>query len=565
MKKLLTVLIALSLVAGGFAAEPLADVNTVDFSGDASVTFGVDLDNGQTGFKNETSVYFAMNFVPDDMSVSTAGTGVWGELVVLLDGGFKYEADDASGTQPSLVADGVIIDVATIHVNDLYFGIKSGDFDYGGDFNYPNALGFDNGDSLNGDGIYYVEDSPARFINYTQGLTAGYNFGDIVTVEAQVRTQFDVWTIEGLLPTNNSGAGETNTSGEDMIIPYEEGVVYTVHRPIVGGVQAGDADFLPFINNSWVIRPGVTYDRYVIDLDDVDTWTDDYAIGLSVTATPVEDLLLQVAGAYVATGFREKDFSMFAGAQYAAAIGAYSLTPVATYNLYNEYNDVTKEYDVVENQLGLGINFGWGEGQDGDSVLYGFYDTSLAYVGADEGDGTLLPGISVFTSLDFLDGAMDVTLPVMVMVHSGDIIPNLSAQALFSSNFGKDAKNNAWDAGQANAEAARLGASSKMATQIGVAADYDIAVGDLTITPAVGMLFGITASENPADADETTSGSSFMPRANVSLAGLVDNTTFTLEWTDASYTNGSSTIGNVTTDVKGSTNGELTVKATIAL
>jgi len=42
MKKALVVLLALAVVASGFA-QPVADVNVAEFSGNASVTWGVDL------------------------------------------------------------------------------------------------------------------------------------------------------------------------------------------------------------------------------------------------------------------------------------------------------------------------------------------------------------------------------------------------------------------------------------------------------------------------------------------------------------------------------------------
>ncbi len=545
MKKLLTVLIALSLVAGGFAADPVADVNMVDIGGSASTTFGFDLDNEKTGFKNDADVTLTLNLLPSDLSASTAGTGVWGELVVLLDGDMKFEADDVSGTPMTLTNDGVIIDVATIHVGDLYFGLTSGDFDYGGDFNYPNAMGYDNGDTLIGmdGGIYYMEDSPAQEFGYNQGFTAGYG-NDMFSIEAAVRTKANISVAPGDITSIQ--VVEFVSAGDNYSVPEGSATVEYVDQ--AGNVVSGT-----------LVNVDATIYRVTFEANENSNyWTDDYALGLSAMVTPMDDLMIQAAIAYGVSGEKENDLSMFAGASYKMPIGMFSLMPVATWNLYT---NVDTEIET-QNAIGLGINFGWGEEMDGDSVLYGFYDTSLAYVGADEGDGTIMPGISLFTSLNLLDGAMDSALPIMVMVHTGDIIPNLSAQVLFSSNIAKDAKTNAYLGGQNSAAAAMTNASSKLATQIGVAADYDIMVGDLTITPSAGVLVGITASESGSN---TTSGTSIMPRFETNVAGLVDNTTFTLGWGNAAFASGKASINGSDTKAETEKLGEITLKAEIAL
>ncbi len=560
MKKLLTVLIALSMVASGFAAEPLADVNTVDFSGEASVTFGIDVDTHKTGFKNETDVELIINLLPGEMSKSTEGTGVWGELLVKVDGDTNFKSEDP-GAAVALSADGVIVDVATIHIGDAYVGIKSGDFDYGGDFNYPNAMGFDNGDSLNGKNIYYMEDSPAKAFGYDQGLTLGYG-ADMFSVEAAVRTKANI----------KATPGDITSIQIEKVVPAGE--TYTVPKG-TDTVQYVDVDNKN-VTGTVVKGAAIVYRVTYVANDASNYWTNDYALGFSAMVTPIDDLMIQFATAYGVSGEKEKDLSMFSGIQYKLPVGMFSITPVATWNFYLDHNTATNKGTTTQNALGFGLNFGWGESMDGDSVLYGFYDTKLAYVGADEGDGTILPGISVFTSLDLtqaytvsttdaadkVESNMANTLPLMIMLHTGDIVPNLSAQVLFSSNLGINAKKNAY-ATTKTAAAAAAAASNKMATQIGFAADYDIMVGDLTITPSAGILVGLSASEeNVASNAKTTSGTSLMPRVATNVAGLVPNTTFTIEWGSAAYSTGKATNEK---DVTTSENGEFTFKAKIAL
>ncbi|MBQ4555809.1 MAG: autotransporter, partial [Spirochaetaceae bacterium] len=78
MKKALVLLLALSMVFSVFAAEPVANVNVSEFKGEAAVTWGVDLDSGKTGFKNDAKVTMKLNLI-DGGDKSSTGEGVWGE------------------------------------------------------------------------------------------------------------------------------------------------------------------------------------------------------------------------------------------------------------------------------------------------------------------------------------------------------------------------------------------------------------------------------------------------------------------------------------------------------
>ena len=54
MKKIIAMGAAVALAASMFAAEPVANVAVTEFTGNASVEWGVDLDTKKTGFKNST-------------------------------------------------------------------------------------------------------------------------------------------------------------------------------------------------------------------------------------------------------------------------------------------------------------------------------------------------------------------------------------------------------------------------------------------------------------------------------------------------------------------------------
>ncbi len=535
-----------------YAATPLADVDTITLEADASVTFGANLNTGETGFLNETNIDLQLHFLPPDMTHSTIGYGLWGELILKLDGEALLEVDGQSGTIPTFKSDEVIIDKAVIHIYDAFVGIESGDFDYGDEFNYPYALGYDNEDTINGAGIYYKEDDPSSKFGYYQGFSAGYA-NDIFSVEGSVRTQRE-YTTDSFVYIE----GENNSQTDDLIIPYVEGELYT---------NVGDIPYR-VVNGNWVIPAGESYRLYIVDEDSAINFTNNYAVGLYSMVTPIDDLLIGLGGAYAISGTRPGDFSVFAGTQYKAPIGIFSLTPVLTYNLFGDFNEGTNVLLITESIMGFGINFGWGEATEGDSLLYDFYDNKLAYVGTpdskstDDGDGMLLPGVSLFTSIDFLPNGLQTKLPFLFMLHTGDIVQGLNAQVLFSTNFGSNAGEVLWNAGQKTAKDAMNGALNKLASQVGLAVDYDIPVGDLTITPAMGLLFGYAGSHKGSD---VTFGTSLLPVVEVQLAGLVSNTVLALKWDNFSYSTGTSTIGGIKASEESMDNGVLTLKAEIAL
>ena len=85
MKKALSVFLMTAMAFGAFADEPVADVNIAEFSGNAAVQWGVDLDSGTTGFQNSYEVNLKLNLL-NNGTKSTTGDGVWGELVLKTDG-----------------------------------------------------------------------------------------------------------------------------------------------------------------------------------------------------------------------------------------------------------------------------------------------------------------------------------------------------------------------------------------------------------------------------------------------------------------------------------------------
>ena len=206
MKKALVLLLALSMVFGAFAAEPVANVNVSEFSGNASVTWGVDLDSGKTGFKNATEATLKLNLL-DGGNASTKGEGVWGEIKIKTDGdtflkfdesGMDYpilssideteaDKDDANKviikkstwSQGNLFALKLKVDKALLHFGEnAYIGIKSGDTQVG-EYKLQTAIANEKTKNAN-----KGDDS------YTQGIVAGYG-NDMFSVDVDFRSSKD--------------------------------------------------------------------------------------------------------------------------------------------------------------------------------------------------------------------------------------------------------------------------------------------------------------------------------------------------------------------------------------
>ena len=186
MKKALSVFLMAAMAFGAFADEPVADVNVAEFSGNAAVTWGVDLDSGTTGFQNSTDVTLKLNLL-NGGSKSTTGDGVWGELVIKTDGdtfvGWNNTAkkESANKGMTGALNLGVKVDTAKIHFGPAYVGIKSGDTQTG-ELKLDAAI-------RSAD-----KDGQSKWLNnvgpkdYRQGIVAGYD-SDMFKLDLDLRSK----------------------------------------------------------------------------------------------------------------------------------------------------------------------------------------------------------------------------------------------------------------------------------------------------------------------------------------------------------------------------------------
>ena len=185
MKKALSVFLMAAMAFGAFADEPVADVKVSEFTGNAAVTWGVNLDSGKTGFKNTSRVDLKLNLL-NNGTKSTTGDGVWGELVLKTDGDsfIQWRNDDyEEGTNAFDPDEGmtsalnykVYVDTAKIHVGPAYVGIKNGNTTVG-QLKLDTAVRAEKA---------WLNDVGA---NKTQGIVVGFD-SDVVKVDVDVRSE----------------------------------------------------------------------------------------------------------------------------------------------------------------------------------------------------------------------------------------------------------------------------------------------------------------------------------------------------------------------------------------
>lgn len=168
MKKIIAMGAAVALAASMFAAEPVANPQVLEFKGNASVEWGVDLDAGKTGFKNEQEASIKVKLF-DGGDKATSGSGVWAELKIVAD---TKDNEYKNETEGSVNLKGPKVDTAKIHFDNFYVGILKGDTQTGA-LKFTRAIR--SGDNDNGKLLSDVGPK-----DYSQGIVAGYddsNFG----------------------------------------------------------------------------------------------------------------------------------------------------------------------------------------------------------------------------------------------------------------------------------------------------------------------------------------------------------------------------------------------------
>ena len=579
MKKIVALGAAAALVGGLFAAEPASNPSVVSFTGNASVEWGVDLDAGKTGFKNDTWTVLKLKLF-DAGDKATSGDGVWAELVL--------KVDDDSSVGPNGYVDGkwlgyndvnwdeskgghwsgkkAYIDVAKLHFNNLYVGITAGDTQTG-ELDFTTAIR--SADPWFHPGRWLKNVGPT---NFTQGIVAGYE-DDNMNIALDLRSYADGQYTDAYAVAAEFKLKDSNTLVEGLSAGV--GASYNLNDFHFSNSKAGTA---ATINEGYDYTTG--YDLNGDGkVDDKDNLTFDHYLGYSANI-----------------GYKLKiDDTYWLKPQ----VGLTGL--LATSKNTEKYDPVTvtTEGTLNANAIAAGVMFGWG-----DTNSYGSAG-DLYFLDVDDRDDGETPGISamvyipipaVMTGKTTVSGhpvaAFNKTTSdkttyhdylkalIVPSLYSGDLVENLKFAAYSEIGlFDYREKQPDPVTGDNSSEEIYLQTKdykNTFALAMTAGLKYDIKADDITVTPKASVRyantcyvankaainaavpgtgskdlfavsdFGIQSVAKDGERSEQLnsegkpyllSGDFFNLEAGVDVAGLINNTTFSVHYKSANLLN----------------------------
>ncbi|MBR6143453.1 MAG: hypothetical protein IKQ23_04125 [Treponema sp.] len=375
MKKIIAITAMAAMVAAAaLADEPVAELG-VELSGDATLTWGVDLDQGDTGFKNEANAKAVVTFVKEGTK-STEGDDVWAEVGVKFDGNLKYKLDGDGSDKFEKDGGKIALDVAKLHIGDLYIGLKSGDITVG-EFKLPNAI---TAEALKLDNVGGKE---------SQGLVAGYGTDD-----------FGIAVDFRSLP-------ESQGATEDVYVYTDGSTFYSSDKDTW--------DTFKEANPTAVLITTIKGDAGANDY-----YTNHYGLAAEAELKDSNSFvpgLFAKAGVSFAFGsehqFNEgKNLGFGVSAGYKLPVGdTFYLKPAVAFT-----GSKDGDADMVSN-LGASVLFGWGDTADANAGVY--------YLDNDDAK-KVTPGVGVAFLMKDLSADPKV-FEIVPSFYSGDIVPGLKA------------------------------------------------------------------------------------------------------------------------------------------
>ncbi|SFJ04258.1 hypothetical protein SAMN04487775_11234 [Treponema bryantii] len=525
MKKIVALGAAAALVGGLFAAEPASNPSVVEFTGNASVEWGVDLDAGQTGFKNSEDASFKMKLF-DTGDKSTSGDGVWAELKI------KVEEDDGVG--PNGVSKGAfkgknaVVDTAKLHFGDFYIGIRSGDTTTG-TYKFDGAIR-----SADNDNAKWLSDVGPD--GYTQGIVAGYgnnNFG----IDVDFRSNPDG---DNRYTSDYAIAAEAKLKDSNELV---EGLFVDL-----GGSVNISKERWESVELADVANEAVKKSKYTFDLTEY---------GAPATATATVNKYNKIGYSFNA-GYKLKIDDKNWLKPAVGLTGTYE-TAAGEWAYGGAKGDVSGTAN--SNKLVAGVMFGWGSA-DGNAGVY-YLDGGPAEKAC--------PGVSVVAKIPLAEKmAYSASMAGFSMSGSGtsydkvkvlftpafctkgELIEGLSVAAYSEmAILNGEEKSEGTDNKTTYAGAKDKNDTFALALAAGV--KYDIKADDITVTPQVGIRFANTAyvdneingydplsknkvfdglgKQKKADSGEraaldVNADGFFNLKAGVNVSGLINNTSF---------------------------------------
>ena len=547
MKKALVLLLALSMVFGAFADEPVANVNVSEFSGEASVTWGVDLDTERTGFKNDAKVTMKLNLI-DGGDKSSTGEGVWGEIKIKTDGDTftKKEGNDVEFGALKIPAK-IKVDTAKLHFGDnAYIGIMSGDTQVG-EYKLDTAVAAEKtknssegaflATEFKGDDLDDLDDPTAgdilKMLNsvsfsgtaYQNGIVAGYG-NDMFALDVDFRSAY-------------------TPKAEDDKVEYkivaEVGTVKDGKKEVTftdGTKKKYDANKAPAVGN--VVK--ITTDGAIVNDSQ---YSNAYSFAADLSVKAVENLTLK--GGYSKDLANKWDEAVtdafYVAADYKLGLNdTFYLKPQVGYvQEFSNYELGNSSYNNAWGNLVAAVLFGWGDKADSKPGVY-FLDN--------DDDKKVIPGFSVAFDKQLVNkksmkmGEAEVEtkgtaspMTMKISFFSGEIVENLTAAAYYETKFGATDYDYTitFDGKDPFEGSKKLETKEEVNPGFAFAAGlkYKLAAGEGSITPQFGIAMLGGYYGKPAQIDfvgDAYKGEILNLKLGAEFAGYVENTTFSVEY-----------------------------------
>lgn len=495
MKKIVAMGTAVALAASMFAAQPAANPQVLDFNGNASVEWGVDLDAGKTGFKNEQEASIKAKLF-DGGDKATSGDGVWAELKIVADtkdSEYKNEGDGPVKIKAPKV------DTAKIHIYNFYVGIQSGDT-VTGEFK-PQA-------AIVSDKAWLGNVGPEKF---TQGLVFGYDDSNIAAA------------------VDFRSFADTSTQ-------------YTNAYAIAAEATMKDA-------NEWVegleVKGGVSYNfsKNYYTKDDDNLAVKKFVLGIDIDDDGSDDL-----GADSILGYS-------GSVAYKVALDdKYYIKPMAGIAGGVVSGELgTVDYSASANEFVASVLFGWGAQADANAGVP-FLDVDDAKKVTPGVSVVFTMPLPTKVTIDSNDESIDesiynfVIAKIVPSIYSGDIVDGLKFGAYSEIILMRDEAEEDTD----YIKAACVNKDRATAIAIAAGASYNVKAGDVTITTKAGARYANKAykENNFIDKKEGKEVGLFKDlgyakddegylnlKIGADINGLLDNTTFFVNYTSANLLN----------------------------
>lgn len=547
MKKALGVFLMTAMAFGAFAEEPVADVKIAEFSGNAAVQWGVDLDSGTTGFKNSYEVNLKLNLL-NNGTKSTTGDGVWGELVLKTeeDTFIGWENGDDSPEMNDEYIDAntglmggnnpqralglkVYVDTAKIHIGPAYIGIKRGDTQTG-KLKMDAAIRSADDDQS----VWLKNVGPAK---YSEGIVLGVDT-EVAKVDLDLRSYA-------------ANAGTADGHADESKSWQYTGAYAAALEAELKGEGIGLDGFSAKVGTSFNFAKNYQANKEAADKTSL-TGTVPF-----IDPNTGEEVGKPVSGPHL--------WGYSASLAYKLGLDdTFYIRPQVGFTgqtMFWKDDDVKVTY-TDKLAVAAGLLFGWGEiGMDKNAGVYYLDDDMAKKVSPGVGVVAYIPlpnkTVSNSDGKKFSYTKYHELARIMPSFYSGELIPGLTAAAYADIAVTKLAKDEATEDKSVDYKMEK----AKVPMAVAFGAKYDIGVDEMTITPKFGIRFANAAyvdygiketddgvfgknendkwvstmgEQKKADTKDEygieSAGNYLNLKLGVDVTGLVDNTTLSVTW-----------------------------------